>query len=51
LGLYGRNLWIIYKNLPNADPEDGISSGNVQGYQGGSYPSVRTMGVNLKLKF
>lgn len=51
LGVYGRNLWIIHKNLPNADPEDGISSGNVQGYQGGSYPSVRTMGVNLKLKF
>lgn len=51
LGIYGRNLWIIHKNLPDADPEDGLSSGNVQGYQVGSYPSVRTVGVNLNLKF
>ena len=51
LGLYGRNLWIIHKNLPYADPEDGLSSGNVQGYQSGSYPTARTVGVNLNLKF
>ena len=51
LGLYGRNLWIIDKNLPYADPEDGLSSGNVQGYQSGSYPTTRTVGVNLNLKF
>ncbi len=51
LGLYGRNLWIIHKNLPYADPEDGLSSGNVQGYQSGSYPTTRTVGVNLNLKF
>ncbi len=51
LGLYGRNLWIIHKNLPYADPEDGLSSGNVQGYQSGAYPTVRTVGVNLNLKF
>ncbi|MCC6462751.1 MAG: SusC/RagA family TonB-linked outer membrane protein [Saprospiraceae bacterium] len=51
LGVYGRNLWIIHKNLPYADPEDGLSSGNVQGYQAGSYPTVRTFGANLNLKF
>ncbi len=51
LGIYGRNLWIIDKNLPYADPEDGLSSGNVQGYQVGSYPTARTVGVNLNLKF
>ncbi len=51
LGIYGRNLWIISKNVPYADPEEGISSGNVQGYQSGSYPTSRTIGVNLKLKF
>lgn len=51
LGVYGRNLWIIHKNLPYADPEEGISSGNVQGYQGGAYPSVRTFGVNINAKF
>ncbi len=51
LGFYGRNLWIIHKNLPDADPEDGFSSGNVQGYQGGSYPTTRTFGVNLNVNF
>ncbi len=51
LGVYGRNLWIIHKNLPDADPEDGLSAGNLQGYQVGSYPTVRTFGVNLNVKF
>ncbi len=51
IGVYGRNLWIIHKNLPDADPEDGFSSGNVQGYQGGSYPTARIFGVNLNVKF
>lgn len=51
LGVYGRNLWIIHKNLPDADPEDGMSAGNLVGYQGGAYPSVRVFGVNLNVKF
>jgi hypothetical protein len=51
LSLIGRNLWIIHKNLPYADPEDIQSSGNVQGYQGGAYPTTRTIGFNLKLRF
>jgi len=49
--LIGRNLWIIHKNLPYADPEEIISAGNVQGYQGGAYPTTRTMSFNLKLRF
>jgi TonB-linked SusC/RagA family outer membrane protein len=51
LSLIGRNLWIIHKNLPYADPEDIQSSGNVQGYQGGAYPSVRSVGFNIKFRF
>lgn len=51
LSLYGRNLWIIHKNLPDADPEEGPSSGNIQGVSVGSYPTYRTVGFNLKLKF
>lgn len=51
LSLVGRNLWIIHKNLPDADPEDGIVAGNAQGYQGGSYPTARTIGFNVKFKF
>ncbi|HEV7620976.1 MAG TPA: SusC/RagA family TonB-linked outer membrane protein, partial [Flavisolibacter sp.] len=51
LSLIGRNLWIIHKNLPFADPEETIGAGNVQGYQVGAYPSVRTLAFNLKLRF
>lgn len=51
ISLIGRNLWIIHKNLPYADPEEITSSGNGQGVQGGAYPTTRTMGVNLKLRF
>ncbi len=51
LSLIGRNLWIIHKNLPYSDPEEGLSSGNIQGYQVGAYPTVRTIAFNLKLNF
>ncbi len=46
-----RNLWIIYKNIPDADPEDGFSSGKYQGFQSGSFPTARTYGFNLKFNF
>ncbi len=49
--LVGRNLWIINKKLPYADPEETISSGNLQGYQGGAYPTTRNIGFNIKLRF
>jgi TonB-linked SusC/RagA family outer membrane protein len=51
VGLFGRNLWIIHKNMPYSDPEELLSSGNVQGYQSGAYPTTRTIGVNVKFKF
>ncbi|MCO6462401.1 MAG: SusC/RagA family TonB-linked outer membrane protein [Saprospiraceae bacterium] len=51
ISLTGKNLWIIHKNLPYADPEDIYSAGNVSGHQGGAYPSVRTVGFNVKLRF
>jgi hypothetical protein len=51
LSVIGRNLWIIHKNTPYADPEAGLSSGNVQGYQSGAYPSIREIGGSLKLQF
>lgn len=49
--LIGRNLWLIHKNLPYADPEETISSGNLQGYQSGAYPTTRTLAFNVKLNF
>ena len=51
ISIIGRNLWIIDKNTPYSDPEAGLSSGNVQGYQSGSYPSIREIGASLKLQF
>ncbi|WP_443945159.1 SusC/RagA family TonB-linked outer membrane protein [Pedobacter sp. AW1-32] len=51
VSLVGRNLWIIHKNVPYSDPEAGLSSGNIQGYQSGAYPSVRTLGFNFKFRF
>ncbi|SEG20168.1 SusC/RagA family TonB-linked outer membrane protein [Flavobacterium urumqiense] len=52
LSIVGSNLWTISKNLPDADPESGITSGNLSaGYSGGSLPSTRNIGFNLTLKF
>ncbi len=51
LSLIGRNLWIIHKNLPFADPESGLGAGNGQGYLSGSFPTLRTVGLNLNLEF
>ena len=50
VSLVGRNLAILHKNLPYADPEDSFSSGNLQGIQTGSYPAVRSYGFNVKIR-
>jgi TonB-linked SusC/RagA family outer membrane protein len=50
--IIGSNLWIISKNLPYADPESGLSSGNLSsGYSAGSLPTTKNIGCNLTLKF
>ncbi len=52
VSLNGTNLWIIDKNLPYADPESGLSSGNLsRGYSIGSLPTTREIGFNVKFKF
>ena len=51
ISLLGNNLWIIHKNLPYADPEAGTSAGNIQGYQSGVMPTVRTYSFNFKVNF
>lgn len=51
LSLVGRNLWIIHKNVPYADPESGLGVGPAQGYLSGSYPTVRTLGLKLEIGF
>jgi TonB-linked SusC/RagA family outer membrane protein len=49
--LVGGNLWILYKDLPHADPEASQGAGNIQGWQSGVMPSLRTIGFNVKLQF
>ncbi|CAA7389620.1 SusC/RagA family TonB-linked outer membrane protein [Chryseobacterium fistulae] len=51
ISLIGNNLWIIHKNLPYADPESGLSSGNIQGYQSGPMPTTRNISFNVKVNF
>jgi TonB-linked SusC/RagA family outer membrane protein len=51
LSLFGRNLAILYKNVPYSDPEDSQSAGNLQGIQSGAYPLFRMMGVNARFNF
>jgi len=52
LGLVGSNLWIIFKNLPYADPEANLGAGsNTQGWQSGVMPTTRNFGFNLKVQF
>jgi hypothetical protein len=51
VSVFGRNLWIIQKSVPYADPEENLSAGNVQGYQSGAYPTTRSIGLNVKLLF
>jgi len=45
------NVWIIFKNLPHADPESGLGAGNLQGYSTGSMPSTRDFSLNLRFTF
>ena len=44
----GSNLWIIHKNLPYADPESGMTAGNIQGYSTGSLPTTRDFSFQFK---
>lgn len=51
VGIVGRNLAILHKEIPHIDPDTAISSGNIQGLEGGALPTTRSIGVNLSLRF
>jgi TonB-linked SusC/RagA family outer membrane protein len=52
IALVGSNLWIIDKNLPDADPESGLgSNAGSLGLSIGSLPTTRNIGCNLTIKF
>lgn len=52
ISLVGRNLWIIHKNLPYADPEARQGGGiRYKGNSIGTLPTTRDIGINVTLKF
>ena len=51
LGIVGRNLAILKKDIPNIDPETANTSGNVQGIEGGVKPTERSIGFNVNVRF
>jgi len=53
VGISGRNLWLkTPKENTYADPEtSSFGTGNVQGYEYGTIPSLRNYGVNVRVSF
>ncbi|WP_276484863.1 SusC/RagA family TonB-linked outer membrane protein [Paraflavitalea pollutisoli] len=51
LSVVARNPLIIYKNVPNVDPDSNYNNGNGQGLEYGSLPGRRSWGLNLNVRF
>ena len=52
LGLVGRNLFFIYKEIDHVDPEASLGTGNSgQGILSYNLPTARSLGFNVNLKF
>lgn len=51
VALVGRNLFFIYKKVPNIDPETAFNTGNGQGLEDLTLPTSRSYGVNLTVQF
>ena len=47
----GRNLFFIYKDAPNIDPETAFNTGNAQGLESLALPTTRSYSLNVNLKF
>ncbi|MFH6969759.1 SusC/RagA family TonB-linked outer membrane protein [Flavobacterium sp. FlaQc-28] len=47
----GRNLFFIYKDAPNIDPETAFNTGNAQGLESLALPTTRNYSLNVNLKF
>ena len=50
LSLVARNPFIIWKNIPNIDPDSGYNTSGL-GLEYGSLPSRRSFGFNVNVKF
>lgn len=51
LSFVARNPFIIYKNIPNIDPDSNYNNSTGMGLEYGSLPSRRSYGLNVNVKF
>ncbi|MDT8400964.1 MAG: SusC/RagA family TonB-linked outer membrane protein [Bacteroidales bacterium] len=52
IGVVGRNLFFLYKDVPYVDPEASLGTGNSgQGIISYNLPSARSIGFNINVKF
>lgn len=51
LSLNAQNVWNIYNNVPNVDPESNYNNGNGQGFEYGSLPQRFYWGMSANIKF
>lgn len=52
IGLVGRNLFFLYKDIPDVDPEASLGTGNSgQGIISYNMPTARSIGFNINVKF
>ena len=51
VSVIARNLAILFKNIPNLDPDNALSTSNIQGFEGGQAASTRSIGFSLNAKF
>ena len=51
LSFVARNIAILYKDVPNIDPEASYHSGNGQGLDYFGFPATRSYGFDLKMAF
>jgi hypothetical protein len=50
LSFVARNPFIVWKNIPNIDPDSGYNTSGL-GLEYGSLPSRRSYGFNINVKF
>ncbi|MBK9390682.1 MAG: hypothetical protein IPN68_10945 [Bacteroidetes bacterium] len=51
VSVVGRNLWCMFRNTDNIDPEASYTSGAGQGIDQFSMPSTRSYGFNVRVTF
>jgi hypothetical protein len=50
ISFVARNLFILYRETKNFDPEQSFTNSNAQGFESIGLPRTRSYGLNLTLK-